>query len=78
MSAPAATRLYLLFVVAYNNLLSVVCCTSWEFSKINLNAIRRTRMHDDGVFNDCQRSDQEYDDEIASVDSLTSTMDHGP
>ena len=49
-----------------------------EFSKINLNAIRRAGMHDDGVFNDCQRSDQEYDDETASVDSLTSTMDHGP
>ena len=38
-----------------------------EFSKINLNAIRRAGMHDDGVFNDCQRSDQEFDDEIASV-----------
>ena len=24
-----------------------------EFSKINLNAIRRVGMHDDGVFNDC-------------------------
>ena len=31
-----------------------------EFSKINLNAIRRVDMHDDGVFNDhCQLSDQE-------------------
>lgn len=30
-----------------------------EFSKINLNAIRREGMHDDGVFNDCQLSDQD-------------------
>ena len=35
-----------------------------EFSKINLNAIRRAGMHDDGVFNDCQLSDQEFDDEM--------------
>ena len=33
-------------------------------------------MHDDGVFNDCQRSDQEFDDEIASIDSQTNVMDH--
>ena len=33
-------------------------------------------MHDDGVFNDCQLSDQEFDDEIASIDSQTSMMDH--
>ena len=26
-------------------------------------------MHDDGVFNDCQLSDQEFDDEVASVES---------
>ena len=38
-----------------------------EFSKINLNAIRRAGMHDDGVFNDCQLSDQEFDDEIAFI-----------
>ena len=30
-------------------------------------------MHDDGVCNDCQLSDQEFDDEIASIDSV---MDH--
>ena len=47
-----------------------------EFFKINLNAIRRAGMHDDGVFNDCQLSDQEFDDEIASIDSQTSMMDH--
>ena len=47
-----------------------------EFSKINLNAIRRAGRHDDGVFNDCQLSDQEFDDEIASIDSQTSVMDH--
>ena len=47
-----------------------------EFSKINLNAIRRAGMHDDGVFNYCQRSDQEFDDEIASIDSQTNVMDH--
>ena len=29
-----------------------------EFFKINLNAIRRAGMHDDGVFNDCQLSDK--------------------
>ena len=33
-------------------------------------------IHDDGVFNDNQYSDQEFDDEIASVDSQTSMMDH--
>ena len=33
-------------------------------------------MHDDGVFNDCQFIDQEFDDEIASIDSQTSMMDH--
>ena len=47
-----------------------------EFSKINLNAIRRAGMHDDGVFNDCQLSDQEFDDENASNDSQTDVMDH--
>ena len=26
-------------------------------------------MHDDGVFNDRQLSDQEFDDEVASVES---------
>ena len=44
-----------------------------EFSRINLNAIRRAGMHDDGVFNDCQLSDQEFDYEI---DSQTNVMDH--
>ena len=35
-------------------------------------------MHDDGVFNDYQFSDQEFNDEIASIsiDSQTSMMDH--
>ena len=38
-------------------------------------------MHDDGVFNDCQPIDQEFDDEIASIDSQTAkrmryAMDH--
>ena len=47
-----------------------------SLSKINLNAIRRAGMHDDGVFNDCQLSDQEFDDEVASIDSHTSVMDH--
>ena len=41
-----------------------------EFSKINLNAIRRAGMHDDGVFNDGQFSDHEFDDEIASIPLL--------
>ena len=31
-----------------------------EFSRINLNAIRRAGRHDDGVFNDCHLSDQEF------------------
>ena len=39
-----------------------------------MNAIRRAGMHDDGVFNDCQLSDQEFDDEIASIDSQTNVM----
>ena len=26
-------------------------------------------MHDDGVFNECKLSDQEFDDEIASINS---------
>ena len=47
-----------------------------EFSKRNLNEMRGTSMHDDGVFNDCQFIDQEFDDEIASIDSQTSMMDH--
>ena len=41
-----------------------------------MNAIRRAGMHDDGVFNDCELSDQESDDEIASIDSQTNVMDH--
>jgi hypothetical protein len=41
-----------------------------------LNAIRGAGMHDDGVLNDCQLSDQEFDDEIASIDSQTNVMDH--
>ena len=41
-----------------------------------MNAIRRAGRHDDGVFNDCQLSDQEFDDEIASIDSQTNVMDH--
>ena len=41
-----------------------------EFSKINLNEIRtRAGVHDDGVFNECKLSDQEFDDEIASINS---------
>ena len=35
--------------------------------KINLNEIRRAGAHDDGVFNECKFSDQEFDDEIASI-----------
>ena len=31
-----------------------------EFSKINLNEIRRVGAHDDGVFNECKLSDQEF------------------
>ena len=47
-----------------------------EFYRINLNDVRRAGAHDDGVFNDCELSDQESDDEIASIDSQTNVMDH--
>ena len=40
-----------------------------EFSKINLNEIIRAGAHDGGVFNECKLSDQEFDDEIASINS---------
>ena len=40
-----------------------------EFSKINLNESRRAGANDDGVFNECKLSDQEFDDEIASINS---------
>ena len=36
---------------------------------INLNEIRRAGAHDDGVFNECKVSDQEFDDDIASINS---------
>ena len=32
-----------------------------------MNEIRRAGVHDDGVFNECKLSDQEFDDEIASI-----------
>ena len=35
----------------------------------NLDFFRWAGMHDDGVFNACQLSDQEFDDEIASINS---------
>ena len=38
-----------------------------EFYRINLNDVRRARVHDDGVFNDCMTSDQETDNDIASI-----------
>ena len=47
-----------------------------EFCKINLNAIRRDGMHDDGVFNDCLINDHEFDDEIASINSNMSGMEN--
>ena len=36
---------------------------------INLNEIRRAGAHDDAVFNECKVSDQEFDDDIASINS---------
>ena len=42
----------------------------------NLDFFRWAGMHDDGVFNACQLSDQEFDDEIASIDSQTNVIDH--
>ena len=47
-----------------------------EFCKINLNAIRRDGMHDDGVFNDCLINDNEFDDETASINSNMSAMEN--
>ena len=38
-----------------------------DFYRINLNEIRRAGVHDDGVFNECKLSDQEFGDEIASI-----------
>ena len=40
-----------------------------EFSKINLNETRRAGDNEDGDFNECKLSDQEFDDEIASINS---------
>ena len=40
-----------------------------EFYRINLNEIRRAGVHDDGVLNECKFSDQEFDDDIASLNS---------
>ena len=37
--------------------------------RINLNDVRRAGAHDDGVFNECKISDQESDDDIASINS---------
>ena len=34
-----------------------------------MNEIRRAGVHDDGVFNECKISDQEFDDNIASINS---------
>ena len=36
-------------------------------SQINLNDVRRAGAHDDGVFNECMTSDQETDNDIASI-----------
>ena len=38
-----------------------------DFYRINLNDVRRAGAHDDGVFNECKISDQESDDDIASI-----------
>ena len=38
-----------------------------EFYRINLNDVRRAGAHDDGVFNECMISDQEADNDIASI-----------
>ena len=37
--------------------------------RINLNDVRRAGAHDDGVFNECMISDQESDNDIASINS---------
>ena len=46
-----------------------------EFYGINLNEIRRAGVHDDGVFNECKISDQEFDDDIASINSKDNDVD---
>ena len=38
-----------------------------EFYRINLNDVRRAGAHDDGVFNECMTSDQETDNDVASI-----------
>ena len=38
-----------------------------DFQRINLNDIRRAGAHDDGVFNECMTSDQETDNDVASI-----------
>ena len=38
-------------------------------------SIERQRCVGDGVFNDCQLSGQEFDDEVASINSQTNVMD---
>ena len=38
-----------------------------KFYRINLNDVRRAGAHDDGVFNECMTSDQETDNDIASI-----------
>ena len=38
-----------------------------EFYRINLNDVRRAGAHDDGVFDECMTSDQETDNDIASI-----------
>ena len=40
-----------------------------------MNEIRRAGVHDDGVFNECKLSDQEFDDEIASINSKDNDND---
>ena len=38
-----------------------------DFYRISLDDVRRAGAHDDGVFNECKISDQESDDDIASL-----------
>ena len=68
----------MLLVLAYRNELATIHLLSDvdarsrisglnEFYRINLNDVRRAGAHDDGVFNECMISDQEADNDIASI-----------
>ena len=48
---------------------------SIAYSKINLNETSRKNMQDDGFFNISQHSNHDVDNDVASIDSQTNSMD---